>query len=191
MSEFFKPLKNLCMFLNAVHVYTDEASKGQIRVVDSNHYCAHVRKDLRQCLIYDSPDADARLIGVEYMIPYEKYIQLPPEEQKLWHSHDYEVHSGMLVVPSMSEKEEYEAMKEITTLYGKTWHFWQVDRGDDIPMGYPVLMGSLTQDGQVDLDETLAERNRKLNVDHHQKADQRRDIPNHEIHPNADPWHKN
>jgi hypothetical protein len=58
-------------------------------------------------------------------------------------------------------------------------------------MGYPVLMGSLTQDGQVDLDKVLAERDRKLNVDYQQKAEKRRDIPHHDIHPNADLWHKN
>lgn len=185
----FKPLKNICMFLNAVHVYTDEAAKGEIRIVDANHYCAHIRKDLRQCLIYDSSKSDARLIGVEYMIPYEKYADLPPDEQKLWHSHDFEVHSGMLVIPNISDEDELEAMKEITTLYGKTWHFWQVDRGDDLPLGYPVLMGSLTEYGQVDLDKTLESRDRELNVNYREKAEQRKQVPNHKVHKNADSWY--
>lgn len=40
-------------------------------------------------------------------------------------------------------------MKEIVGLYGKTFHFWQVDRGDQIPLGMPELMMSFTKDEQV------------------------------------------
>jgi hypothetical protein len=58
------------------------------------------------------------------------------------HSHEFEVQSGMLICPKTGshpddewEKIEVEAMKEIIDLYGKTWHFWQVDRGDKLPLG--------------------------------------------------------
>jgi len=46
---------------------------------------------MRQCLIYDSPEKGARLIGVEYMITPKLYDTLDQEEKKLWHSHEYEV----------------------------------------------------------------------------------------------------
>jgi len=135
------------------------------RFVEANHYCSHVRKDLRQCLIYDTNEKDARLIGVEFMVPKHIYETLDVEEQKLWyethtpppppnisaaarlmtynrHSHEFEVKSGMLVLPkpaAMSseewEKAEVEAMNEVVGLYGKTWHFWQVDKGDELPLG--------------------------------------------------------
>ncbi len=54
------------------------------RFVEANHYCSHVRKDLRQCLIYDTNEKDARLIGVEFMVPRHVYETLDAEEQKLW-----------------------------------------------------------------------------------------------------------
>lgn len=48
----------------------------------------------------------------------------------------------MLVLPkpaAMSseewEKAEVEAVDEVVGLYGKTWHFWQVDKGDELPLG--------------------------------------------------------
>ena len=48
----------------------------------------------------------------------------------------------MLILPKPAgakpddwEKAELEAMREIVGLYGKTWHTWQVDRGDELPMG--------------------------------------------------------
>ena len=41
-------------------------------------------------------------------------------------------------------------MKKLVTTYGKTWHTWQVDRGDKIPLGLPKLMMGFTADGQID-----------------------------------------
>lgn len=40
-------------------------------------------------------------------------------------------------------------MKEVVGLYGKTYHFWQVDKGDALPLGQPQLMMSFTKDEQV------------------------------------------
>ena len=196
-SAQFKPLHNICEFLNALHIYAEESRHNIARYVEATHYCAHVRPGIRQCLIYDSPDKNARLIGVEYMITKENYDKLPDDEKKLWHSHDFEVKSGMLFLPCPEgadpkewEKAETQAMKEIVGLYGKTWHFWQIDRGDELPVGYPTLMGSLTEDRQVELDFALKGRNARFGVDHHNKAKQREGIENPDIHPLANYWWK-
>ena len=34
-------------------------------------------------------------------------------------------------------------------LYGKKYHFWQVDKDDTLPLGKPELMMSFTKDEQV------------------------------------------
>jgi len=194
-----KPLHNVCEYLNALHIYTDEAREGKVRSVDSHHFCSHVRKDLRQCLIYDSCTPSARLIGIEYMIPKAKYLQLPEDEQKLWHSHEFEVQSGMLILPTPEthrghadkwEKLETEAMSEVVGLYGKTWHTWQVDIHEDIPLGVPKLMGSLTEFEQLNIDEALADRNKRFGVDHRHKREVRKGIEGPGIAENADPWWK-
>jgi len=63
----------------------------------------------------------------------------------------------MLILPNphvpdtVWEIAETEEMKEIIGLYGKTYHFWQVDRGDLLPLGKPELMMSFTKHGQVRL----------------------------------------
>lgn len=196
-SSEFKPLHNICEFLHAVHIYADEARHNVARYVEANHLCSHVRKGVRQCLIYDSPEKDARLIGVEYMITEPIYRTLPEDEKKLWHSHEFEVKSGMLVLPKPAgadpdewERAETEAMKEVVGLYGKTWHFWQVDRGDELPLGYPVLMGSLTDPKQLDLGKVLEKRDRGLGVDFRKKAKQREGIEVPPIDANANSWWK-
>jgi hypothetical protein len=81
------------------------------------------------------------------MVPRDVYETFPAEERRLWHSHEYEVKSGMLILPKPAamedsewEKAELAAMKEIINLYGKTWHFWEVDAGHEFPMGVLFIL---------------------------------------------------
>jgi hypothetical protein len=71
---------------------------------------------------------------------------LPDDEERLWHSHRYEVKSGMLAAPGIPERA---CFTDLVTTYGKTFHTWQYDR-DDFPYGIPPLMTGLTADGQLD-----------------------------------------
>ena len=143
---------------------------------------------MRQCLLYDSADKNARLIGIEYMISPHIYETLPREERRLWHSHVYEVKSGMLVMPNtivpqaawdMAEKRE---MEQVVTLYGKVYHLWQTDKGHKIPLGDPKRMTSFVADGQLDFG-VVAERDRRFGTNYQHKKESRRDIPAPRIHP--------
>lgn len=105
------------------------------------------------------------------------------------HSHEFEVKSGMLILPtppgmveSVWEMAETEAMKEVMGLYGKTWHFWQVDKGDELPLGYPKLMGSFTNNDQIDLNQALSGRDNRYGVDHKVKAKKREHIDGPGVH---------
>ncbi|KAK4195848.1 hypothetical protein QBC40DRAFT_15168 [Triangularia verruculosa] len=194
LTQDFTPTKNICAHLNAFHVYASDPS----RVVEANHYCGHLTEDVRQCLLYDSPEPGARLIGVEYMIKPHLYETLPQEERRLWHSHVFEVKSGMLIMPQPNpavptaawEKAETEEMKEVIELYGKVYHLWQVDRGDRLPMGTPQLMTSITSFDQVpDLEKKMDERDQKFvgqAVDWRRKREIRKDLAEPTLHPDAD-----
>ncbi|TGO81981.1 hypothetical protein BPOR_0955g00040 [Botrytis porri] len=192
VTQSFAPIKKICAHLNAFHVYAGEPGRS----VEANHYCTHLSADVRQCLIYDSPTNPARLIGVEYMITRRLYEKLDEEERKLWHSHDYEVKSGMLILPNLTIPDavwtvaETEEMKEVIGLYGKTFHFWQTDRGDELPLGMPVLMGSFTADEQVPWDK-VKERDERFGVDTMKKREARKGIESVDIHEDADQvWKK-
>lgn len=138
-------------------------------------------------MLYDSPDANARVIGIEYMITPRLYESLPPDERRLWHSHVYEVKSGMLVMPNrlvphaaweLAEKKE---MESVITLYGKAYHLWQTDRGDALPLGEPKLMTSYVADGQLDFAK-VEERDRRFGTSYVEKREARRDIACPSIH---------
>ncbi|KAI1267396.1 DUF1264-domain-containing protein [Xylariaceae sp. FL1019] len=186
----FKPVKQLCAHLNAFHAYADDPR----RFVEANHYCAHLTKDVRQCILYDGHDPNARLIGIEYMITPKLYETLPPEERKLWHSHVYEVKSGMLVMPGPTapgvqqawEAAETQEMKHVIGLYGKVYHLWQTDRGDELPLGEPKLMTSFTAEKQFDFEKIVGERDKRFGTDWKRKRELRKGIEEPKIHPDAD-----
>ena len=151
--------------------------------------------DVRQCLIYDSPAPNARLIGVEYMISAGLFKTLDADERKLWHSHVFEVKSGMLIMPGPNglptgiwEAAETKEMEQVVGLYGKTYHFWQVDRGDKLPLGGPELMMSFTQEEQQPgLKELIGDRDTRFGIDSQQKKEKRDYIEEPEIHTGIPP----
>jgi hypothetical protein len=146
MLQSFHPLKSIHQHLSSVHFYVEDPS----RQVVSHHFCAHLSEDVRQCLIYDGNSSDSKIIGVEYIISDAQFDALPANEKPYWHSHQYEVCSGILSMPGLvPDTLELSELKKLKDTYGKTWHFWQVDRGDPLPYGPAKLMGAFTADGQV------------------------------------------
>ncbi|GAW24814.1 hypothetical protein ANO14919_144080 [Xylariales sp. No.14919] len=188
--QTFEPTKQLCAHLNAFHTYADEPG----RYVEANHYCAHLTEDVRQCILYDSPGPNARLIGVEYMITHKLYERLPVQERKLWHSHVYEVKSGMLIMPGPTapgvqqawEAAETQEMKHVIGLYGKVYHLWQTDRGDELPLGSPKLMTSFTADNQFTFDKAVGERDQRFGTDYRRKRRLRENVEAPVIYEDAD-----
>jgi hypothetical protein len=169
-------------YLNGFHMYADEMG----RQVEATHFCIHLRHDLHQCVIFDRNTPDARLIGIEYIISEERFRALPDDEKRLWHSHHYEVKSGVLVAPGIPDLAEHAYFKDLVTTYGKTFHNWQYDR-DDFPYGIPQLMMGFTEDGQAD-EALIHDRDRRLGVSAPRKRQNRADIPMPQVMPGANSW---
>jgi hypothetical protein len=130
----------------------------------TQHYCAahteHGRDDLFQCVLFDTTGKNARLLGVEYIVSDAVYRGLPDGEKKYWHPHTYEVLGGGLIAPGMKPDEELAFMKMILTTWGKAWHTWP-DPKSPVPVGEPLLIWSLTGDGQAD-EAVVAARDREF-----------------------------
>jgi hypothetical protein len=163
-------------------MYADEMG----RQVEASHFCIHLRHDLHQCVIFDRNAADARLIGIEYIISRERFRDLPEDEKRLWHSHHYEVKSGILAAPGIPELAEHAYFSDLVTTYGKTFHTWQYDR-DDFPYGVPQLMMGFTRDGQAD-EALVGDRDRRLGISTARKRQNRADIPDPDVLPGANSW---
>ena len=132
------------------------------------------------------------------MITPRLYETLPAAERQLWHSHVFEVKSGMLILPRPTgvpaaawEVAENQEMEQVIQLYGKVYHLWQTDRGDTLPLGEPQLMTSFTDESQLDWEKTVAVRDKKMGEDSKRKKEVREYIPVPEVHQDADAaWKK-
>ncbi len=166
-----RPLDAMSAYLNGFHFYADDMG----RQVEANHYCTHLTEDFRQCVIFDANQANAKLIGIEYIVSARLFKTLPEEERRLWHSHDYEVQSGELIAPGVPDLAEHAVMADLASTYGKTWHTWQIDRSPSFPMGIPQLMMGFTEDNQLDR-QMLADRDHRFGVSTAQQKRNRADI---------------
>ncbi len=126
------------------------------------HYCGPRGTEMHQCLLYDSLEANARLLGVEYIISDRLYRQLAGREKAYWHPHTYEVLAGGLIAPEMPPDDEMKFMQGLLTTWGKTWHTWP-DPTTAIPLGEPLLMWALTGDGQEDK-HVVAARDKQFGI---------------------------
>jgi hypothetical protein len=179
----FTPINQICNHLVAFHCYSDDIK----RQVIAHHFCSQLNEDFRQCLIYDSDKADAKLIGVEYIVSHKLFKDLPEEEKKYWHSHVFEIKSGILTAPEVPFMAEKEVMKDLMTTYGKTIHLWQIDRGDKLPLGEPKLMMSYVNNEMVNWD-LVKKRDELLGLDYKEIAKNRSDISEPILDPGADLW---
>ena len=142
-----------------------------------------------QCVLYDANRQGARLVGIEYIVSARLFRSFPEEEKRLWHSHRFEVKSGQLVAPGLTEAAEKLLMRNLVLTYGKIWQTWQVDRNDQVPMGIPQLLMGFTADGQVD-PRLVARRDRETGVSTGAKKERRTGIPAGPVESGADTWQK-
>jgi hypothetical protein len=82
------------------------------------------------------------------------FNDLPEEEKKYWHPHNYEILSGQLIAPGMPEVAEKAFMKKKVNSYGKTWHVWNTGHyglsdATKMPTGEPMLAWSFNRDGEA------------------------------------------
>ncbi|KAF9987247.1 hypothetical protein BGZ65_004517 [Modicella reniformis] len=195
--QSFKPLSGICESLCGMHLFPNDPKRQTI----AYHYCHMIDEDRRQCLLYDSNSENAKLVGVEYVISEKLFKSLDEDEKKYWHSHKYEVESGLLVlvakamVPeSVAQAAEMTPFQILVNTYGKTIQLWPVDEKGEcsshIPTGPPRLLMSFTRDEQVNIG-LLHKRDQDMGISTAQKRKEREGkIQGNPVADGADQWEK-
>jgi hypothetical protein len=177
------PIGAINAYLDGFHFYNGNM-QGQM---EAHHYCSVLNEDVIQCVIYDGNVADAKLMGVEYIVSAKLFKDLPEQEKALWHSHVHEVKSGQLVAPGIPAVAEKELMTKLVSTYGKTFHTWHTDLHKTLPLGVPQIMMGFIADGQAE-PEMVAQRDKRFDISSEEKKKDREDIPTPAIDPGADAW---
>ncbi|GAB4831510.1 hypothetical protein Ancab_005528 [Ancistrocladus abbreviatus] len=161
LMQSLKPIKHISQHACTFAFYSHDIC----RHIQTHHFVSRINQDFLQSAVYDSPDSNARLIGVEFIISDRLFAALPPDEQKLWHSHAYEIVSGIWINPGMPELIQKPELQNLARTYGKFWCTWQTDRGDKLPLGAPALMMSPQPENMAFVDaELIKERDDKYRV---------------------------
>lgn len=179
------PLAKFNAYLDGFHFYNGNMDAQ----MEAHHYVSQLNEDMHQAIIFDGNGADAKIMGVEYIISARLFETLDEEEKLLWHSHHYEVSSGTLVAPGIPDAAEHELMEKLVSTYGKTIHTWHTDQERSLPVGSPMIMMGFTADGQL-RPELLEARDRRMGVSSAQKRKQRLDIPKPAVDPLSNAWQK-
>jgi hypothetical protein len=148
--------------------------------LEAHHYCAAKSDDLLQCALFDGNTSDANLVGIEYVISERLFDQLPADERKLWHPHNYEILAGQLIAPGMLESDEKALFKKKMNSYGKTWHLWNTGyfgrpHGDSVPLGDPMLAWSFNADGEAPA-QLISDRDQRFGISTEQRRMDRADL---------------
>lgn len=109
------PTQDYTLYLVDIHFVSGNISAQYI----AHHYCHFVHQDLMQCLLFNDSNPDARSIGNEYFITKALFDTLPDTERHLWHSHPFEIKSGLFVAPDLSQDDEMTVMKWLMGTFGK------------------------------------------------------------------------
>jgi hypothetical protein len=179
------PLKKINTYLDGFHFYGGYM-EGQM---EAHHYVSQLNEDVHQAIIYDGNGQNAKIMGVEYIISERLFKKLPQEEKKLWHSHHYEVKSGILFAPGIPDVAEHQLMEKLISTYGKTIHTWHTDRDLELPNGGPLIMMGFTKDGQI-RPELVAARDKNFNISTEEIRKKRQDLPVPNVDPMANAWEK-
>ncbi|CAM8905850.1 unnamed protein product [Rhodiola kirilowii] len=189
MLQSLTPVKQMQQHICTFAMYSHDMT----RQIETHHFVTRINEDFLQCAVYDSDDGTGRLLGVEYIVSDRIFETLEPEEQKLWHSHMYEIQAGLWVNPRIPERILKPELIGLAKSYGKFWCTWQVDRGDMLPMGAPALMMSPqdTELGQVKRD-LIQRRDDKYNMSRDALKQYWSEIQGQEkgVKRNADYWTK-
>lgn len=166
------------IYLVAFHPMADDPCHQ----MEAHHYCKQVNEDFAQCLLFDGNTSEANLTGLEYIISEKLFNQLPTEEKKFWHPHNFEIFSGMLVAPGLPSIVEKELLKTKLNSYGKTFHTWRAkcwegDKPylDTLPKGDAILAWSFNHNGEIK-PNMVPTRDQNMRIDTLKKSEERQDL---------------
>jgi hypothetical protein len=105
----------------------------------AHHYCKPVAGGVIECQLYDSDAPDARLVGIETIVPNKTWAAFPADEQALWHYHKTELAKIHATLPGMTPDQQAKFVAMISPTYGKVWIIWD-PLSNPNPVGQPSVV---------------------------------------------------
>jgi hypothetical protein len=96
-----------------------------------HHYCKSLSDGIIQCLLYDTDDPNAHIIGIETVVSAQLYATFSDAEKANWHYQKIELTMVNPKFPGLSKAEADKVVAALQETYGKVVIFWKP--GDPAP----------------------------------------------------------
>jgi hypothetical protein len=122
-----------------IHVDADQHFGDAHPAEIAHHWCKPVMGGVIECQLYDSDAPNARLVGIETIVPDKVWATLPAQEQALWHYHKTELAKIHATLPGMSAADQAKFIAMISPTYGKVFVIWD-PLANPNPVGQPTVV---------------------------------------------------
>ncbi|HEU4684608.1 MAG TPA: DUF1264 domain-containing protein [Nitrospira sp.] len=91
-----------------------------------HHYCKPISDKILQCLLYESTDPKAKLVGIEYFVAKDLTRKLPAIQwHRHFHDHRVEIATGRVKVLDMPDDQAAKVAEAAMETDGVIYHLWQ------------------------------------------------------------------
>ena len=138
MSDGGGPAHGYDIHVQAPHMMPDGTPGGPF-----HHYCKGINDKILQCLLFETTEANAPLVAIEYFVAKDLSRTLPLIQwHRFFHDHKVEIATGRVQILDIDDPEKVKAIAEAA---GKTdgviYHLWQ--KGQAFPDGTVTFPQSL------------------------------------------------
>jgi hypothetical protein len=124
--------------VQAPHMMPDGTPGGPF-----HHYCKGISDKILQCLLFESTDPKAPLVGVEYFVAKDLTRKLPAIQwHRHFHDHKVEIATGRVKILDMPDDQAAKVAEAAAGTDGVIYHLWQ--HGQEFPDGtvsFPQSLG--------------------------------------------------
>lgn len=103
-----------------------------------HHWCKTINDNLIECLLFDSDEADAGLVGIETIVPKDIWSTFTKDQQKEWHDHATEIIEAEATLPDTPPEEAAKIVEFLKGTRGRVIYIWDFP-ADDWPVTRPFL----------------------------------------------------
>ncbi|HET6674216.1 MAG TPA: DUF1264 domain-containing protein [Nitrospiraceae bacterium] len=132
------PATGYDIHVQAPHMMPDGTPGGPY-----HHYCKGISDQILQCLLFESTDPKAALVGIEYFVSKDLSRKLPPIQwHRYFHDHKVEIATGRVQVLDMPEEQAKAVAEAASKTDGVIYQLWQ--KGLEFPDGtvsFPQSLG--------------------------------------------------
>ena len=137
-AEPSSPATGYDIHVQAPHMMPDGTPGGPY-----HHYCKGISDQILQCLLFESTDPKAALVGIEYFVAKDLSRKLSPIQwHRYFHDHKVEIETGRVQVLDMPEDKAKAVAEAASKTDGVIYHLWQ--KGLEFPDGsvsFPQSLG--------------------------------------------------